>query len=233
MNSFGLLFKVLWTPGEAMLLISKNPRVLAPLIVLTAVSLAVSMVTFTKIDAGELALRQLERSGRAQQMTEEQKERVLAQSRKLTPVFIATAAIGPVIIITFATAIYFAIFTIIGREGTFKTFYAVTAFAYLPLVVRQLAAMIQVSVVPPSSIVPQELGSLSLAVFLDPTSVSRLVYAIALALDITSIWIMTLLIIGFKFLARRSVSTALRVTGVAAVFVVFSAIGVGLQMQQG
>src|SRR5947207_9091666 len=176
MNSFGLLFKVLWTPGEAMLLISKNPRVLAPLIVLTAVSLAVSMVTFTKIDAGELALRQLERSGRAQQMTEEQKERVLAQSRKLTPVFIATAAIGPLIIITLATAIYFAIFTIIGREGTFKTFYAVTAFAYLPLVVRQLAAMIQVSVFPPSSIVPQELGSLSLAVFLDPTSVSRLGY---------------------------------------------------------
>ena len=33
MNSFALLFKVLWAPGEAMLLISKNPRVLAPLIV--------------------------------------------------------------------------------------------------------------------------------------------------------------------------------------------------------
>lgn len=233
MNSFRLLLKVLWAPGDAMFLISKNPRVLAPLILLTVVSLAVSIVTFTKIDAGELALRQLERSGRAQQMTGEQKERVLTQSRRLAPLFIATAAIAPLIIITLAAAIYFAIFTIVGREGTFKTFYAVTAFAYVPLVVRQLAAMIQVSMLPPSSIVPQELGSLSLAVFLDPTSVSRLVYAIALALDITSIWILVLLIIGFKFLTRRSVSTALRITGVAAAFLLFSGIGVGFQMLQG
>ena len=53
METLGLVFKVLWAPGEAMLLVSKKPRVLVPLILLTLVSLGVGISTFSKIDIGE------------------------------------------------------------------------------------------------------------------------------------------------------------------------------------
>ena len=232
METLGLVFKVLWAPGEAMLLVSKKPRVLVPLILLTLVSLGVGISTFSKIDIGEIALRQAEQSGRADSMTQEQKDQMLRGARIFAPVVMAITALAPVVIVTLATAIYFGIFTIIGREATFKTFYAVTVFAYLPLILRQAVALIQVFTIPPSSLVPEDLGSLSLATFLDPTTVSRAAYAAATVVDITSIWIVILLIIGYKFVVRKSVGPGLRVAGVVGVFLFFSLIAVGLRMLQ-
>lgn len=230
METLKLLLKVLWAPGEAMFLASKQPRVLIPLVTLGFISLIGASVSFTKIDAGQMALRQLERSGRAESMTEEQKDAIMAASRRFAPVFIASSTLGPAVVITIMATIYFGVFTIIGRDGSFKAFYSITAFAYFPIVFRQIAATLQVWFVPPAALVPQELGSLSLAVFMDPASVSRLTYAVAGFVDVISIWTLILLMIGFKFLTRKSAGTSARIAGVLGVYLVFSAAGVAIRM---
>src|SRR5262245_44697996 len=122
MQSVGLLFKVLWSPGEAMFLLSKNPRVLAPLLFLTLVSILTGSLVLVKVDSAELAMRAIERSARGATLTEEQKTRVRQQMNSpavkgLT--FIAAVA-GPLLMIVVVAGIYFVLFTMLGREGNFK-----------------------------------------------------------------------------------------------------------------
>jgi hypothetical protein len=233
METIGLIFKVLWAPGEAMFLISKKPRVLLPLILMGAISLGVGIVTVSKVDMGELVLRQAEQSGRAQQMSDEQKQRIVQATRTFAWVGVGFAAVGPTVLVLIATSIYFGIFTMLGREGNFKAFFAITAFAYVPLAVRSFISLLQVFTVPQSSLDLNDLGGVSLAIFLDRTAVSRWVYHLAGVVDILSIWIMILLIIGYKFVTRKSVGTGLRSVAVVTVYVFFLLIGAGLRMLQG
>jgi hypothetical protein len=70
-------------------------------------------------------------------------------------------------------------------------------------------------------------------VFLDKTEVSKVVYALASVVDVTSIWIMILLVIGYKFVTSRSVGKGLRTVAVVIPYIFFSLIIAGLRMLQG
>src|SRR5262249_48005285 len=113
------------------------------------------------------------------------------------------------------------LFTILGREGSFKAFFSVTAFAFVPLIFRQLAGVLALSLVPLSALSVDELGSLSPSVFLDRDSVSPVVFAAVNRIDIVSIWILALLGIGYGFVARKSLSKTCRTAAVLSVFLVF------------
>src|SRR5262245_50858608 len=134
MDSIGLLFKVLWSPGEAMFLLSKRPRVLAPLLFACFCSFLTGAAFMTKVDSGELALRMIERGGRGSSLTDEQKATIQRQAN--LPIFrtlgFITTGIGPVLTIAVIAAIYFALFTMVGREGTFKAYLSITAYAFVP-----------------------------------------------------------------------------------------------------
>ena len=105
METLGLMFKTLWAPGEAMFLLSKRPRALLPLVLMGLVSLGVGIVAISKVDVGELALRQAEQAGRTQQMSEEQKQRMVQMVRTVGRVGVGFAAVLPTIVILIATAI--------------------------------------------------------------------------------------------------------------------------------
>src|SRR5262245_9280888 len=126
MQSLGLVFKTFWAPAEAMFLTAKNPRVLVPLIVLIVFSLAVGLTSYAKIDFGDMVKQQLEKTRQGQNMPEETKQNVVRLYRTLAPVIVVVGAVSPVILVTIATVLYFGIFTMLGREGDFKAFYAVT-----------------------------------------------------------------------------------------------------------
>src|SRR5881396_1798078 len=124
MQSVGLLFKVIWSPAEAMLLLSKDPRVLAPIVFLCVFSALTGAVVMTKLDPADLAMRAIERSRQGANLSDEAKENIRRQinsplMRGFTRV---SAVIGPIITIVIVSALYFALFTLIGREGGFKAF---------------------------------------------------------------------------------------------------------------
>jgi len=221
MQSIGLVFKAFWAPAEAMFLTAKNPKVLVPLIVLTAFALGTGLASFSKIDFGDMVRQQLERTRQGQNMPEEQKQTVVRFYRTFAPVIVVAGAAFPAILVTVATLLYFGIFTMLGREGNFKAFYAVTALAYTPLIVRQIVAAVQLFAIPSSQLDLNDLGNMSAQLFLDPTSGSKVLYALAGVVDVTSLWIIILLCIGYKTVTRKSLSTALRV---AAVFVPYAMI---------
>src|SRR2546427_7321972 len=131
MQSVGLLFKVLWSPAEAMLLLSKNPRVIAPIVFLCLFSSLTGALVMTKVDAAELAMRAIERSPQGANLPEEAKENIRRQmnSPLMKGFTRVSTVIGPIVTIVIVAAIYFALFTMLGREGGFKAFFSITAFA--------------------------------------------------------------------------------------------------------
>ncbi|HLH30892.1 MAG TPA: YIP1 family protein [Terriglobia bacterium] len=232
METIGLFFKTLWSPGEAMFFLSKKPRILVPLILIGVLQLGVGLVGYAKLDYGQIVLKQLEKSPQGRNMTDEQKQNAAQIYRRFAPAFPILGAVTPPIFITVAAALYFGIFTVLGRNGSFKAFYAVTLFAYIPLLIRQAASVVQIFTVPPEQLDINELGNLSVSVFLDPSSVSKVVYALSTVVDLTSIWIMILLVIGYKFLTTKSVGTGLRTAAVIIPYLFFSLILAGLRMLQ-
>ena len=235
MRSIGLLLKVMWSPAEAMFLISKNPRALVPIVFLALCSLAGGMLVMAKVPASELAMRAIERSPQGANLSDEQKNQMRQRidSPGVRVFGIISAAIGPVFIVLIVTSVYFGIFTIVGREGGFKAFFAITAFAFVPLIFRQGAAVLSAFVVPASSIMPDELGSLSPAVFLDRDSVSRVVFATVNMIDVVSLWTLCLLVIGYGFVTRKNVSKAACAGTVFGVFLVYAVIRVMLASLRG
>ena len=189
----------------------------------------------TKLDLAELTIRQIERSPQGANFSDQQKD--LMRKQMQSPVvkgftFVSTA-IGPVVIIVVVAAIYFALFTILGREGGFKSFLSITAFAFVPLIFRQLAALLSAFFLPGSAIMLDELGSLSPAVFFDRDSMSPVLFTAVSTIDLVNIWILALLIIGYGYVTRQSLSKGVRAASVIGVFLVYVALRLALAAIRG
>jgi hypothetical protein len=235
MESIGLFFKVLWSPGEAMFRLSKSPRVLAPLLLIVLSSIGIAVVMTAKVDMAELTIRQLERTPQGRNVTDQQKD-LMRQQMNLPVVkgfTFVTTIVGAVLMILVIAAIYFALFTMLGREGNFKTFFSITAYAFVPLIFRQIAFVIAIFVLPSSAIQLDELGSLSPAVFLDRDGISPVLFTAVNMIDLVNIWILILLTIGYGFVTRKSLSKVTRSGVVVGVFLVYAVLRLALAAVRG
>ena len=223
MKTVGLLVKVLWSPGEAMLLLSKNPRLLVPMVFLSAFSVVTGSAVLMKVDFPELTMRMIERSTQGARMPDEQKNQI--RTAMNSPVakasFFGSTVIAPLLTVVIVAVVYFAVFTMVGRDAGFKAFLSITTFAFVPMIFSQLAALLRAYLVPPAFLMLDELGSLSAAVFLDRDSVTPVVFTAANSVDFISIWTLILLVIGYGFVARKSLSKGTRTATVVGVFLLY------------
>ena len=224
MQSISLLFKVLWSPGEALFFLSKNPKVLTPILFLTLFSIVTGAVLVTKLDSAELTMRALERS--RSNLSDEQKAQLRRQmGSPVVKVFtFVSAVVGGLLVVLIVAGIYFALFTMLGREGGFKAFLSITLYAFVPRIFSSLAAVLSAYVVPPSSLMPDELGSLSPAVFLDRDAMSPVVFTAVNTIDLVTIWVLILLWIGYGFVTRKSLSKVSRAAAILGVFMLYVAL---------
>ena len=228
MESISLLFKVLWSPGEAMSQAAKRAKVLAPILLLLVGTVGYTLVTFKYLDGAQIAVRAMERQGR--EMTAEQKAQMTQtmNSPLVHAAGLVFGCIGTVLMILIVAALFFGVFTFVGRDGGFKSFFAVTALAFVPLMVRLIVSTVTVIAVPQGELSIDEIGSISPALFLDRTGMSKALFAAINTVDVVSIWILILLVIGFRFVTTRSVSSTVRAVCVFGVWVVWIAIRAAL-----
>lgn len=218
MESLSLMFKVLWAPAEAMLRVSKSPKFVLPLVILALFSAGSATIAFYHLDPGEIAIRQVERQMRGQPIPDELREQIIrgTENPVLRTVGFVFSVIGPLIQVAVISLIYFGLFSLLGREAGYRSFFAVTTFAFIPIIFRMVAMSISVLTLPSSAIFPEELGAISPSVFLDPESVSRVLYVAVSMIDVVTLWILVLLAIGFRFLCKKGLSP---VTRYVAVFI--------------
>jgi hypothetical protein len=113
------------------------------------------------------------------------------------------------------------LFTLIGRSGTFKAFAAITAFAFVPGLIRTIASILTIMIVPHTQIMLDELGSIGPSLMVDRAGMSPKLFAALSQVDIVSIWILTLLVIGFGHVTSKGVTAVTRSVCVFGVFLVY------------
>jgi Yip1 domain len=229
MRSLSLLFKVLWSPGKVMSFAAASPCFVVPLSLIISSSLASTAIVKAKVP--DLPLRVIERSPAGLNVSAEMKDRIREQANSATSWILTMIFSGlrPVLLLLIVSAIYFSIFTVIGSKAAFGAFFSITAFAFVPMVFRQIAAALTAFFVPSAAIMPDELGSLSPAVFLDRDSVSPLLFTAVNMIDIVSIWTLCLMVIGFAFVTRRKVMMRGRAAVVFGVFLAYELIKMIIQ----
>ena len=244
MKGFVLVFKTFWSPGSAFEEIAESPvRPWAAILVLTIVGLISAGVITATVDPAEMALRAMEQSPQGANLTEEQKEQFVERLNNPAVRYIgfagalvgptvgfAGALVGPTVLIVVLSGIYFGIFMILGSSAKYGKFFSLTSFAMLPLLIRNVAATMMVLFIPSSAINPQELGGIAPSAFLDPTEVSRTVFAIAQSLDLITFWVLILLIIAYRNVAPNRTSVITRTIGVLIPWLILVAGRVGLTL---
>src|SRR5579883_814241 len=168
MTSIGLLFKVLWSPREAMFLVSKNPRPLMPLGLLCLFTFLTQNVILANVDSSQL-------------------------SAASEAVMLATLLVDPIARIAIIALLYFGLFTLVGRIAGFKSFFAITSFAFVPSVFSFVAKMVLAFRDPPSSLIADVAGSIGPAMFLHRDTTSPYLFTAVNAMDLVNIWILALL----------------------------------------
>lgn len=233
MRGFLLVFKTFWSPGSAFEEIAESPvRPWAAILVLTIVGLISTGVITTIIPPAEMALLALEQSPQGSNLTDEQKERIAESTRNSPFRFIGFvfAVVGPLLLVAVLAGMHFGIFMILGSSAKYRSFFSLTSFAMLPLLIRNVAATLMVIFIPVSAINPLELGGIAPSAFLDPTEVSRTVFAIALSLDLVTFWVLILLIIAYRNVTPNRTSVITRTIGVLIPWLILVAGRVGLTL---
>ena len=231
------LTNVFFAPTKTFEDLKRNPSWWVPFIISAVFGLMVGIVTVQKVDMRQFAQQQIEKSPLAQrqleQLTPEQREQNLALRAAITkgtfyaiPVF---QLLGGLI----TAAVLMAVFNfMLGGEVSFARGLGVAFYASIPLVIRSILLIISLlTSSDPSTIdlagnpMPTNPGF-----FLDPQG-NKVLYSLASALDIFTIWYVVLLGLGFAAASMNRKPT--KGTGVATVFVCYGIlvlIGLGFKL---
>jgi len=211
------LVGVFFSPGETFEDIARKPDWIAPLVLMTIVSIAGMEIFLNKIGVRPIIEWALEHSKNPQTLPPEQLDRA-AQIQTLffhalgvlaTPVeALALAGIGLLIVNV-----------ILGGKISFKTAFAVACYANVVTIVGAIVGVVMVLAGGPEHIIsnPQNPTPLSLGFFLDPLETSKPLLSLGGSIDVMTFWFMGMLGVGYSRAAGGKVKTA-------SVFLIFLAI---------
>jgi hypothetical protein len=219
------LINIFIAPRKTFEDLKRSPSWWVPWAVTGVFILIFGVVAVQKIDMARFLQQQIDKSPSAQrrmeQLTPEQRERGMAIQATFTkgvfyiyPIF---TLVGGLVI----AAVLMAVFNfMLGAEVPFQRAMAVVFYSFVPLIISTV--LLTVSLLAssdPNTIDLTNPMPTNPGFFMDPEG-NKFIYAIASSLDIFSIWVVTLLGLGFATSSsNRKPSTS---TGITTLFVVFA-----------
>lgn len=201
---------VFWSPGETFAGIAAKPDWVAPLILLTVVSVATVETMLGKIGIERIVSRQMELSGQAARLSADQLQRAIQLQVTIGGIITHIAGVlGPAIgLLIFAAIGLLIVNAFFGSKAGFKKVFSVTCYASLPGILGSLMMMAVILFGDPEHFNPSSPAPTTLGFFLDPQTTSRPVLALANSLNIFTIWFLILISIGLSAATERKVKTA-------------------------
>ena len=194
---------VFFSPVRTFESIAQRPTWVAPLVLWTLCSLILTVLIMPRIDYGSLIRERMEDSG--QQISEERLESMVeTQSRIGRVIGYVWGTAAPAAICLLLSAIFLGAFKAFGWDVRFKQALGVTTHAFLPAVLGSLLAIpviAQRDRIDPrfmSDLVRSNLG------FLVARDSSPALHSLLSSVDVFSLWVLALLVIGFAAAARVS-----------------------------
>jgi hypothetical protein len=202
------------SPGEAFRAIKLEPKFWLALILLTVSTAAVQYIYLQGVDVGWLAQQATAANPRP---TEAQAEQAAEFVANLPSFVIATfgALAGAVVttLVFLLNALYFRIVSAIMKDGLgYRHCLGLVCWSSLPTLLGSLASIVNLLTNDISLMPTQEINPLAFWAYLGLEPLGRgAMDQIVMNTDPTTIWALILLILGYKTLTGRSVSTAIPV----------------------
>ncbi len=228
-NPIGRMFGAIFSPKATFESIARRPTWVAPILLLSLVSLGVVGLFGYRVGWRVFFEKQDSSSSRFEQQSPQQQQQTLEAQVKYGPPFVyATAAVSTAIAALIIAAGLFGVFNgVIGAKFGFKTSLGIVAHAWMPGLILGLLGVFVLLVKDPATIDLQNLVASNGAAFVSSDSPKSLVTMLA-CLDLFSFWYMILMAIGYSTAAPKKLSFGKAFFTVFGLWFVYVLVRVGL-----
>jgi len=195
-SAFGRLVGVFVSPVRTFAAIAKKPTWLVPLLLWTALSFLVGQLVVTRMDLRKVIHDSAEQRGQA--MTDDQLEKAVEQSRKMSWLFELFPVFVPVLLSVIVAGVYWMACQAFGWELKFRQSSGVTIHAFVPGIVMSIVLLAMLW--NRQTIDPQTVGDVlptNPGVLVSAKSAKAL-HSLLSSLDVMSLWTMALLVLGLS-----------------------------------
>ena len=168
--------RVFWRPTATLSEALDRPVVIVPIFIPTLFAALTSLIVYFKFPPADTSLRGIWQIG------------------------LVVAIFGPAVVVLLVSSLFFGISSFFGRFRSYRSYLSVTALAFVPSVLYHLAQSVVLVSSSPQEIPSLQAGRLSMARMLDPELVSVELFVAASMIDVISIWVIVLLVVGYRFL---------------------------------
>ncbi len=199
MEGIKRLFRVLFSPEEVFEEAKKAPKVILAIIFLTIVITGTMSYYAYQMNAPVILEKQLEMSGKADQFSDEMKDKIIDTQAKIIKYTMPVGVFLGTPIMFLLIALYlFVIAKLMGNDATYGQNLAVTVYGSAPAIIAMLVAMAIMLTGDTSTTIFQNLTPSSPAYFFPMEQVGNKLYTLLRSIDFFSIWEYILMIIGFS-----------------------------------
>jgi hypothetical protein len=225
---FQNLIDLYFSPREAFTRIVRSPRILVPLVVYALLVLGFTGIWMQRMDPTEFMRTQVEESGRADQMSSEQRQEVIEQQAKYMPIF--GWVVGPVFItimlLVIAGSLMFVFRFFYAGEVGFKQALAIVVWTFLAVgLVTTPVTLAVLSLKGDWNIDPNQAVQANLGLLLDKSTAAKPLWALFTSIDIFVLWMVFLLAVGFGVASRKATGSALWGVAIPWLMIVLCKVG--------
>jgi len=227
-GAIGRMFGALFSPQETFADIVARPSWLAPVILLTIISLGFTIAFTQRVGWERFMEQQLANNPRTANMPAEQRAQALERGATVAKYFgYGGAALGSLVIVAALAGIFLGAFNLVGGAGTnYRTSLGILSHSLMPLAIANLLAFIVLFLKRPDMFdLENPLGS-NVAAFLSGDAPAWL-NSLGRSLDIFSFWAMFLIATGFAAASPKKISLGKGLGIVVGVWVIYVLAKVG------
>jgi hypothetical protein len=230
-NPFQRIVGVLFAPNETFASIARQPDWVLPLVLLLVCSIAGGIVMAQRVDFGAAVREQMESR---KDIPPDAVDRAVRMTTAVSKVFAYAAPVFATILYLIIAGVLLLAFRLFGGEGDFKQAFSATVYAWIPGLIKSV--IIIIVVLARGTVPAQDLAVMvrSNPGFLVDMKAHPMAFAALTSLDLFTVWMVILLIIGFACLSKLSkAKSAVIVICLWALTVVFKLIPAAIQTLRG
>jgi hypothetical protein len=207
------LVNIFAAPREAFADIRQRPRFLVPMLLLILISSAVTALYLSKVDIGwmtEQSLRSIDFLDLTDAQIREMSDSAAERGPTSSIVSGVLSTMAGLVIILLLQALYLKIVSALSKDGVrYRQWFSLVCWTSLPTIFASIATAIfvlmnDVSFLPQTAINPISFGNL-LGFDLSESAIAE---RVVMSLSPINIWTVVLLVLGYRALTSKSVTTA-------------------------
>lgn len=206
LSAVARLTGVMFSPKTTFQDVARQPSWVLPFVLTLVLTLIVSLLLVQKTDWRSFFERQMSQSSRFDNMSPEQKDRILETqlnwAPKITP---AIGVVGVTVLLFVVVLIYWGAFNLLKGAGLrFDTVFGITTHAFVPLLISSVLAIIVLLIKPKGEVDPEHFLASSLSAYL-PDPSPKWLESLGQSIELFWIWSLALLSVGFAAANPRKI----------------------------